>query len=122
MTYLVVTLAALGGAGALLLLAVVNIQYRLSRHEVEVLLFRLRIRRVMFTDIRDVTEGAAACAEHWPSTLWPAGRALTLHRRSGWLRRVVITPRDRAHFRGQLESALGWRMGRGAARTDGQTP
>jgi hypothetical protein len=122
MTYLAVTLAALGGAGVLLVVAVMNIQYRLSRHEVEVLLFRLRVRRVMFTDIRDVTEGAVLCAEHWPSTLWPAGRALTLHRRGGWLRRVVITPRDRARFRGQLESALGWRMGPGAARPDGQSP
>ncbi len=79
----------------------------------EVLLFGMRIRRVMLNDIRDVAEGGSLLAEHWPSTLWGGGRSLTLLRRSGFFRRFVITPRDRVHFRRQIEFALGWKMGAG---------
>lgn len=112
MTYLIVAAAVLA-AGALGALVLGCLSYRLSRHEVEVLLFGFRIRRVMLNDIQDVAEGGSLLAEHWPNTLLGGGRSLTLHRRSGLFRRFVITPRDRSHFRKQIEFALGWKMGGG---------
>lgn len=116
MTSLVVPLALLA-AGVFLVLMLGSIRYRLSRHEVEVLLFGIRIRRVMLNDIRDVLDGGTLLAEHWPNTLFSGDRALTLERRSGLFRRFVITPRDREHFRKQIEFALGWKMG-GGRRTE----
>ncbi|MFN0066111.1 MAG: hypothetical protein ACKVYV_00600 [Limisphaerales bacterium] len=121
MTSLVVPLA-LVAAGVLVVVVFSNIRYRLGRHEVEVLLFGVRLRRVMLNDIRDVVDGRSLLAEHWPNTLLSAGRALTLERRTGLLRRFVITPKDRTHFRRQIEFALGWSMGVGKRREPDAPP
>lgn len=121
MTYLIAAAAVLAAA-AVAALVFGGIRYRLSRHEVEVLLFGFRIRRVMLNDIRDVTDGGSLLAERWPNTLWGSGRALTLHRRSGLFRRFVITPRDRGHFRKQVEFALGWKMGGGRKGEEAVAP
>lgn len=121
MTYLIAAAAVLAaGAGGAFILR--SLSYRLSRHEVEVLLFGCRIRRVMLNDIRDVTEGGSLLAEHWPNTLLSGGRSLTLYRRSGLFRRFVITPRDRGHFRKQIEFALGWKMGGGRKGEEAVAP
>lgn len=121
MTSLVVPLALLA-AGVLTVAMLTNIRYRLSRHEVEVVLFGIRLRRVMLNDIRDVVDGGTLLAEHWPNTLFAGGRSLTLERRSGLFRRFVITPRDREHFRKQIEYALGWSMGAGKRRDPAAPP
>lgn len=106
----ILLIGLVAGLPGLLFLLVRNIEYRLSRHEVEVLLFRLVIRKIHLQDISDVKVGLRLPCELWPSVRLFQGRFLSIRRKRGfWLPFMVITPRDPETFRRNLCFALNWK-------------
>lgn len=105
--YLLVT-GVLIGLGLLVLLLLTFTKYRLSRHEVEVLLFGLVIRRVMLTDIDDVVLGNRFPCELWPNWGIASGRFMTIRLKRKVLRYLTITPNNPVELRANIYYALGW--------------
>lgn len=85
------------------------VHYRLSRHEFEVLLGGMVIRRVYLKDIEHVSLGSRFPAEYWPSSSLFGGGCLTIGRKRGLFRKVVVTPKDPEAMRVNLYYALGWK-------------
>jgi len=83
-------------------------EYRLGRHEVEVLLFDRVVRRVPLFEIDDVHVGARFPAEVWPSRYLFRRRFLTIRRKHGILKFLVICPRNPDQLRANIYYALGW--------------
>lgn len=83
-------------------------RYRLGRHEVEVILFGVVIRKVMLGNIDDVLVGVRFPGEIWMNSMGLQGRFLTIRRKKGFFRYLVISPPKPAEFRANLYYALGW--------------
>jgi hypothetical protein len=107
---------------ALWLLAVPFISYRLGRHEVEVLVLGVVVRRVMLGNIDDVLVGARFPAELWPTRWLLSGRFLAIRRKRGLLRYLVITPRHPDRLRANIFFALGWDPSPGGVRSNAAQP
>lgn len=82
-------------------------RYRLGRHEFEVLISGLVVRRVFLKDIDDVYVGTHFPCEVWPSRWMLQGRCLTVQRKRGLVRRLTVTPHDPEQLRINLCYALG---------------
>ena len=82
-------------------------RYRLARHEFEVLLCGVVIRRVYLRDIEDVFLGGRFPAEFWPSRWIFRSARLTLRRKAGLFKHVTVTPHDAEQLRVNLCYALG---------------
>lgn len=92
---------------ALFIWVVTNFRYRITRRDLEVTWLGIRCRRIPLSDIRYVSKRrTAALAENWWNTLLPRKRTLVIHRRTGWLKNFVITPRRRYAFQAELERAI----------------
>jgi hypothetical protein len=87
-----------------------RIRYVIGRSSLRVVLFGQTLRRIPFADIERVgkpkREAGWFQTESWRNTGDDDHRALIIHRKSGWRRRVLITPRHRYAFRGELREAL----------------
>ncbi len=83
-------------------------EYRLGRHEVEVLLFNRVIRRVALNQIDDVIVGARFPSELWPSRWFLQSRFLSIRKKRGLFRYLVICPKHPDQLRANIYFALGW--------------
>lgn len=82
--------------------------YRLGRHEVEVLLFDRVIRHLPLHQIDDVIVGGRFPCELWPSSHLFRRRFLSIRKKRGILRYLVICPPNPEKFRANVYYALGW--------------
>jgi hypothetical protein len=98
--------------------AVGSIRYRVTGDAVEVLLLGRRVRRIAFDDIEEVSRRGAIIHESWSGPrFW---NAVTLRRRRGLLRNVIITPDDPDRFVERLERILAERAACGATGSSAQ--
>ncbi|MCC7374397.1 MAG: hypothetical protein IT581_07060 [Verrucomicrobiales bacterium] len=105
-----ITFAGAGMALLVLLWAVLRlVNYRLSRHEFEVLVGNLVIRRVYLKDMDGVYVGSRFPTEFWPNLNCVRGGRLTIRRKRGLLRHLTVTPTDPEQLRKNLFYALGWK-------------
>ncbi len=95
--------------GVFLCLMIPFANYRLGRHEVEILLFDRVVRRIPLFDIEDVRVGVRFPCEVWPARWGLRGRFLTIRRRHGLFRYLVICPRHPERLRTNIRFALGWK-------------
>lgn len=99
-----------GGSVLVALLAAVWVRftrYRLSRHEFEILVFGVVLRRVHLKDIEEVVLGGSFPTEFWPSRWLFRSARLTLRKKRGLIRHVTITPHNAEQLRINLCYALG---------------
>jgi hypothetical protein len=101
------------GAGAalvaLLWMGLKLVNYRLSRHEFEVLIGGFVVRRVYLKDMDGVYVGGRFPSEFWPNMNFVHGGRLTIRRKHGLLRHLTVTPSDPEQLRKNLFYALGWK-------------
>ena len=90
----------------LLVWAFTQVRYRVTPRHLEVTVFGLCVRRLPLSDIRYVSKRRTALAENWWNTLFPRKRILVIHRRTGWFKNFVITPKHRYAFKAELERAI----------------
>jgi hypothetical protein len=83
-------------------------RYRLGRHEFEVLIGNVVIRRVALGEIGDVFLGSRFPCEFWPSTSIFGGGCLTVRRKRGLIRNLTVTPHNPEQLRRNIYFALGW--------------
>lgn len=83
-------------------------EYRLGRHEVEVLVFDRVIRRIMLSEIDDVVVGCRLPCEFWPARWIWRGRFLSIRKKHGIFRYLVICPKYPDRLRANIYFALGW--------------
>jgi hypothetical protein len=100
-----VLLGAVALAGLLGALAS-QIRYVLTGCHLKVTLFGLCLRRIRLADIDSVSKRQAPWAEKWYNTLRPSHRILVIHRRRGWFKNFIITPKNRYVLKAELEQAL----------------
>ena len=97
--------------------------YQIGRTALRVKLGRLTLRRIGFTDIDRVSKPHNELrwveTENWRNTFGDSRRLLVIHRKSGWFRRFVITPKHRYEFRRQLRAAVSTATGVSLAADDG---
>jgi hypothetical protein len=97
--------------------AIGSIRYRVTGDAIEVDLLGRRVRRIAFDDIEEVSRRGAFIHESWSGPrFW---NAVTLRRRRGLFRHVIITPDDPDRFVESLarilaDRASGDRAGRPA--------
>ena len=97
--------------------------YQIGRTALRVKLGRLTLRRIGFADIDRVSKPHSELrwveTENWRNTFDDSRRLLVIHRKSGWFRRFVITPKHRYEFRRQLRAAVSTATGVSLAADDG---
>lgn len=94
--------------GVFVLLQVAFTRYRVGRHEVEVLWFGLVLRKITLANIESVVLGTRLPCEFWVNSGVLKGRFITIRRKRGFIRYMVITPTNPTEFRTNLYYALGW--------------
>lgn len=88
-----------------LLYLVTRIRYEIDERYVRVIWFGFTLRKIALTDIADVHTRFRFWNEHWYNTLFDMGkRRVTLHRKSGFVRNFVITPKNREAFLAELSA------------------
>lgn len=107
---------------ALWLLSSAFTTYRLGRHEVEVLVLGVVVRRVMLGNIDDVLVGFRLPGEVWPCKWAWSGRFLSIRRKRGWVRYLVISPRQPERLRENIYYALGWDPSPGGRKSNAPLP
>lgn len=107
--------AAMAGGGLVALIGTAvwlrsRIRYVIGRSSLRVMCLGVTVRRIAFTDIEKVSkpkrESGWTTTETWRNTWDPDHRELVVHRRTGWRRRVLITPKHRYAFRAELRAAV----------------
>lgn len=110
LSWAVIVFAALGLLVLSGLAYLRNLNYQVGRSSLRVKLGRLTLRRIPFADIDRVDKPRRDLrwreTENWHNTLDGSRRLIVIHRRTGWFRRFVITPRHRYEFRRQLRAAV----------------
>lgn len=87
-----------------------SIRYRITDDSLWVEVLGFRVRRFRLDDIEAVHRQGAFPHESWGG--WRFGNSVTLRRRSGWLRHVIVTPEDPERFVADLNRILEARAGR----------
>ena len=85
-----------------------SIRYRLTGDALIVEVLGVRVRRVRLDDIEAVHRQGAFPHESWGG--WRFWNSVTLRRRTGWLRHVIITPDDPERFVAELNRILAERQ------------
>jgi len=86
------------------LASVGTIGYRITATALEIRMLGWTLRRVRLSDIEEIHRRGALVHENWSSLkLW---NSVTIRRRSGWIRNVVITPDEPDDFAARLEEAV----------------
>lgn len=87
-----------------------NLRYQIGRTSLRVLLGSVTVRRIDLSDIERVDKPRRELrwreTENWRNTFDDSRRLLVVHRRTGWWRKFVITPKHRYEFRRQLRAAV----------------
>lgn len=87
-----------------------NLRYQIGRSSLRVQLGSLTVRRLDLSDIERVDKPRRELrwrdTENWRNTFDDSRRLLIVHRRTGWCRKFVITPKHRYEFRRQLRAAV----------------
>jgi hypothetical protein len=81
------------------------IDYRLGPTEVQIMLFGLVIRKISYPDIEDVFMGSKGAGENWARKF---SGYVTIRRKSGTFRSVVITPDHPEDFVARLKERIGY--------------
>ena len=102
----VLILLGAAAAAALLVMLALQLRYKITDRHLKVTLFGLCMRRVEISDIDYVSKRRANRAERWHNTLRAAHRVLVIHRRRGWFKDFVITPKNRYVCKAELDRAL----------------
>jgi hypothetical protein len=96
-----------------------RMRYVVGRTSVRVMVGNLTLRRIELSDIERVAKPRRDLTwtetENWRNCFRSSHRLLVLHRKSGWFRKFVITPRHRYEFRAELRAVLEKMTGRAAA-------
>ena len=77
------------------------INYRIDDRCVRCYWGPVPVRKIAIDDIRDAVKGIRHMSESWTNTIWVPTirrRGVTLYRRTGGFKRVVITPDDPEDF------------------------
>lgn len=103
-----------------------RIRYVVGRDSFRVILFGRTLRRIPFQDIERVRKPNRPPSwtetENWRSAPFDRHRLLILERRSGWFRKLAITPRHRYQLRRELRDAIARSTGRDADSVDRVEP
>ena len=103
---------AVTGVTVLFFAAVGSIRYRITADAIEVLLLTWVVRRIPIDSIEEVHRRGALLHESWSGPrFW---NAVTLRRRTGVLRSVILTPDDPERFVADLARVLEDRRRRAA--------
>jgi hypothetical protein len=101
-----------GMPAVLFLISMIN--YRVDDRYVRIYWGALPVRKLAIEDIREATRGYRHMSESWTNTIWMPtirSRGVTLHRRTGGLRHVIITPDDPDRFIAEIKSHRHFRGG-----------
>lgn len=95
---------ALLGSGLFLM---TQVRYRIGSKALKIQLFGLVIRKIPLEDIEHVSKRhPRGWTENWRNTFRTAHRMLTIERRAGLCKYVLITPRNRYVFMSELQNAV----------------
>ena len=83
------------------------IRYRITPTHLEVTWLIFTLRRFRLDDIRYVSTKRSFWSEKWYNTCRVRNRRLTLHRRSGLVKTVSISPKNPFVFKAELDRAMG---------------
>ena len=86
---------------ALLFYGISRLDYVVDDQFLRVRLGPIPLRKIAIDDIRDVRMGSSHWSESWTNTIYPptiAKRGVTIYRKTGRYKKVVITPDDPAVF------------------------
>ena len=100
-------LALIFGAIGLLAASGAAIRYRITSTHLEVTWLIFTLRRFRLDDIRYVSTKRSRWSEKWYNTWRVRNRRLTLHRRSGLIKTVSISPKNPFVFKAELDRAMG---------------
>lgn len=105
----IIVFAALWAVGITILALWLKTQlyYRIGSAHLKVMLFGLALRKIPLTDIRRISKREPkGAAEYWCNVFKTNHRMLTIQRRSGIRKSVVITPTHRYVFLADLQNAI----------------
>jgi hypothetical protein len=96
-----------GGLAALvaLLLSVKTVRYRIGSKFLVISWLGIPVRWVRLSNIAHVTPERFAWSERWFNAFRVRHRILTIHRRTGLMRKMCISPKNRFVFRAELNRA-----------------
>ena len=101
---------------------ITRVRYVITPRHVRVLLFGVAIRRIPIRTIESVSKRRSpGLAENWWSTLSPKHRSLVLRRKTGLIRNVVLTPRNRYAFKFELDRIISEQGSPAEARTNAES-
>ncbi len=83
-----------------------HLEYHIGRKALRIRLFGITLRRVSLLNIQRVSKRKPKFAENWVNTFKVSHRRLAIHRKSGLIRALVITPRHRYVFLKDLQAAI----------------
>jgi hypothetical protein len=99
-----------GATGAILtafLWLMTQIEYRIGRTHLKVVLFGVPLRRIVLKEITSVSKREPRrMAENWCNTLKKSHRLITIQRSRGLRKYICITPRNRYVFLADLKNAV----------------
>ena len=102
------------------LVARLAIRYKAGQKSLRIMIAGFTIRRIWYEDIARLSFSMSRVGffntERWCNTARAATRYLVIHRKTGFLKRVLITPRYRDEFREELAEAI--RRATGSAEFD----
>src|SRR5438045_1382689 len=100
-------LGVIFGAIGLLTASGAAIRYRITLTHLEVTWLIFTLRRFRLDNIRYVSTRRSRWSEKWYNTWRVRNRRLTLHRRSGLIKTVSISPKNPFVFKAELDRAMG---------------
>src|SRR2546423_8604903 len=96
-----------GVSGLLAVCSGAAIGYRITATHLEVTWLIFTLRRFRLDDIRYVSTKRSFWSEKWYNTWRVRNRRLTLHRKSGLIKTVSISPKNPFVFKAELDRAMG---------------
>ncbi len=89
----------------LLLWSTTRINYHITARHLQVTWLGLPVRRIRLDDIKYISTKPCVWGEKWFNTLRVGNRLLVIHRRSGWFRNFLISPKNPFVFKTELYEA-----------------
>jgi len=101
---IIVEAMAIGAVCLVVLAAIGTIRYRVTEAAIEVAMLWMVVRRISLADIEEVHRRGAFPHESWSGPcFW---NAVTIRRRRGLLRNIIITPDDPDRFVADLTMVI----------------
>ncbi len=89
----------------LLVLSCTTIRYHVTARCLRITWLGLPVRWVRLLNIKHIGTQRLFWAEKWCNTLSPGNRYLVIHKKSGLLKNLVITPKNHFVFKAELDRA-----------------